>query len=217
MQRFVLLAMAVLIAGCAAPPPKEEFVTPAPTPKVKIENLDLQRNSKVALLNDKGEALKVGDEFDDARKLFPKGNGAGFTDLHPALDSAKFDAWGWEGKNGKSFGVIMEDIGKQVAVAMRTYKDQGQAEVDALIKQYEELLDKKAETVPATPPGKSATYYFWEDNLQRLMICAVTNTKGGYNVVVAAGDSQVMDAISASKKGAEVGIKAGDDHLQKKQ
>ena len=216
MQRLFLLVLAVLVAGCAAPPPKEELAAPKPQPKVKIDKVDYERTSKVALVNDKGEFIKVGSLLDDVTKFFPKDNGAGFSDLHPALERSKFDAWGWEGKDGRSFGAILDRVDKRVALAMRTFKDQGQTQLDALVKQYEDLVGKRPSTVPPTIPGKSATYYFWDDHPHRLMICAVTNTRGGYNVVVAMGDAQVMDAIGASQKGAAEAIVKGDSYLQAK-
>ena len=209
--------LAIIVAGCAAPPPKEDLLVIKPPAMASIGDLDFAKRTEIALINEQGTKLSVGDEIERAQDLFPKPSaGKGFTDLPPTLDSQTFSAWGWQARQGEAFGAIFDKRARRIALAMRTLPDQGQIALEDMVSRYRNEIGG----TPSTELGVGAgpiRYWFWtRSTTHRLMICAVTNKKGGYHVTVAMGDSQLMDAIGANPDKAAEDLARATNVLERK-
>ena|SRR5688572_9111024 len=208
--------IAIAMCSCAAPPPKDGLAGVSPPRMADIGDIDFTRRTEIALLNDQGTKLSVGDDIERAQDLFPKRGAKGFADLPPTLNSQVFNAWGWQTTHGEAFGAIFERRARRVALAMRTMPDQGQLALDDLINRFRREIGSTAAKELGVPAGP-IRYWFWtRSSMHRLMVCAVTNKKGGYNVTVAMGDVQVMDAIGADPEKAAVDLAKATNVLERK-
>jgi hypothetical protein len=89
--------------------------------------------------------------------------------------------------------------------------------LDELIALYQSREVMGAEATSKIGLGNGPIqYYFWSAGSHRLMICAVSNRRGGYNVTVAMGDEQIMDAIGANAEKAQADTSKAEALIEKK-
>ena len=206
MKRTLWLAgLAVLLAGCqgADTPPVEAI----PQAVVHVEVVDKPGTSsptKIGILIGKKPVITVGFASPDkalADFRDPTQFGLEYNDL-PSKFEWPYHARAWETAHS-GFGTITYE-GVLVA-AMYQESNTKQERVDELVETHRGLIGRDAQLVE----GKHASYWFWEEDGQRLMICAYSPGHHGIQLTVAMGDDVVMHALGIGpefEEGAEPGL-----------
>ncbi len=124
-----------------------------------------------------------------AAEVFPKPPRAFVFNELPERLQGDFDSRGWEAKD-EGFGAIL--YGGRVAVAMRQFYG-----IDAA--RYDELLatvrSTNARVRNRTLSGENVEFTFWEADPQVLMVLRRGVRQDAYDVTIALGDREVMDAL----------------------
>lgn len=201
--RWLILGTLALV-GCQGGTPD---TTPAPLPSSPAPEEALHPSTTPTLIGiQHGErVVHVGMTPDDAFRVFDDARKGGIIDeqLPPGLKSP-FRARSLESA-GRGFGVIAYD--DKVVMAMSQEERQNEEALESAVFRHQEMLG--AELQPKRFEGNRVSYWFWEKDGQRLMICAFKTDKG-VDLTIAMGDDKVMDALNASPEKAETTSKRID-------
>jgi len=206
MRKLLVLILPVLLAGCQggdSAPPAQAPVTPSSPP---VDKPATYASTAICLVN--GEStVTVGSAAATAFKAFPplRDGDIGIEQL-PEGFLRPYQAKSWE-TAGRGFGVILYD---EVVEAAMFQEDQVSDEaVDKVVRDHQAKLGALS---PETVAGERASYWFWEVDGQRLMICAFKNGRGT-DLTLAMGDNVVMNKLGASVQDARTSIKRISDIL----
>lgn len=206
----IALFLALTVWGCAPAPVKKaegEAVTIEPR-SIKLSPQDLLP-TRTSLIAGPGAALAIGQKLKDAQDLFKAGDRKAVRELPPQLLATEYGAWGWDdAKQGLYFRAVT-DRAEQVVLAMEMFEGKDADFIDALVRQYADLMRAAPRQIGTDP---RVVFYFWDGTqAQRLMICAVKVPKQDYTVTVAIGVSRIMDAVGMSEEKARGLTPSGAD------
>jgi len=208
--KSVLLAiLALSIAGCAGGPSAKVNLGPPPVAVALAPRMDVQ--SELALIRQSGR-VHVGDSTEAALVIFPPlQKSKEITELPEVLPG--LSPAGWQAEN-EGFGMAVKD-GK-VALAMLTLNLLEASDVKNIADTYEADLQRTADE---TMSDSRVRYWFWSSKIgplgaQRLMVCSRTDKEGKRSIVVALGDSSVMDALRMSPDAARADISKSESILR---
>ena len=190
-------SLSLLLAGCqGGESPATETAHPASVKKVTpVGEPSTKAPTKVGLVIKKGPPITVGYALPDkAFDLFRKSSSFGLEfDDAPARFEYPYRVRIWEtAHNG--FGEIIYD--GDLVGAMYQESKVKQERVDEVVAAHREQMGGQRPDQLIT--GKRVTYWFWENEKQRLMICAYQKNTRGIELTVAMGDDVVMDALGMS-------------------
>ncbi len=188
--------IAFFLVGCqSGDPASSGGANPQVSKKTQeAEKPETDEATKIALLIGKRPPITVA--YPDPQKIFesfrdPKYSGSEYDDLPPTF-KFPYRARSWEtAKMG--FGEILYD-GTLVAALYQDDKIT-QDQVDEMVNAHKEQVGG---LLPDIVGGKRVTYWFWEIDKQRLMICAYRTEKKGTKLTIAMGDDKVLDALGIS-------------------
>jgi hypothetical protein len=224
----LLILCGVAVSGCAsditAQAPADKGTTARTVNVQRIEAPDVNKKTRLALIHGR-DKVKVGDEWEYAKKIFPEQRGAyEINDLPAGLTGPDYRARGWESAN-EGFGAILFD--DLVAVAMYRLDRVDESRLLEFLDTYTDQLGRPNLAVPEdlldatgrrTNTKHRVRYWFWEQETQRLMISAVLTVSDGMNVTVSVGDRHTMDALGmspdAAKSDQAKAERAFEDQLQ---
>lgn len=206
------VSLAVLAAGlfgCADDAiPKNIGASGPEKPSLQVSVQWSPDNNAPYLLNG-DRILRIHATEDQAFEVFarPK-NGFDFFEESP-ITGDEYVAKGWQ-SGIESFGVL--SLRNKVVLAMYTLDYTSADQLSEKVRQYQEAFST---IEPSVLPGDKASYWFWEVGRVRLMICASQDTKRKQQLVIALGDTDVMDALRMSPDSArldlvEARLKAGE-------
>ena len=209
-----LLGLVAVLAGCQTAEPVAQQPIPIVVPR-KVAAVGRPRSTtptKIALVVRRGLPITVG--FGAPNKAFdpfrdPKIFVSEFNDL-PARFEYPYTARTWEaGKMG--LGEILYD-GDLVGAVY--HQDQAKQErIDEIVAAHKDQLDGRRPDRLIT--SRRVTYWFWQIDTQRLMICAYQKDQKGIELTVAMGDEVVMDALGMSPEQAAADAKKVDEAAEK--
>jgi len=180
------LPLLALLAGCQSQTPASESPTPSEPPVAAPSNLD---RTDLALVNG-SERLYVGDTWDVAARVYPAPRSAFEFNELPEKLQANFRARGWETAQ-EGFGVVLAN--DRIAAAMLQLDAANQSQLEKILKAYREMLPS---LTPTEVAGRQVRFTFYENDSQRLMICAQQMNPRLY-ITIAVGDKDVMRQLGA--------------------
>jgi hypothetical protein len=162
-----------------------------------MPNLDAK--SELVLIRQSGR-LHVGDSVESALVLYPPLQKSKELSELPATVPG-LSASGWQGEN-EGFGMAAKD--GRVALALRSQDLLEAGDLSTIVRNYESEIGRQADDLPQSSRGQ---YWFWTSQraptgAQRLMIYSRTGKSGKRSVVIALGDSTVMDALRMNPQAA---------------
>jgi hypothetical protein len=208
---FVAILAPIALAGCGGGAPVETAEPKTPERTVTLREVkapDLGNPGNLALIRGR-DKLKVGDEWEFAKKIFLQQRGAyEINELPPELTGADYRARGWEAP-AEGFGAILYK--DRVALAMYRIEHVDEDRVQEFVSTYRDYFGKPNDTVPPELAEMThdrarkvrSRYWFWQQGSQRLMISSVTTLADGTNVSIAVGDGNTMDALGMSVSAAK--------------
>lgn len=193
------LALSVL-AGCQNGEAPVAQATPAVTVKKTspVGDPGTTEPTKIALVVHKGPPITVG--YPSPEKLFDefrdnKHAGSEYNDL-PANFDSHYKARTYETAH-TGFGEILfdgdETNAARLVAAMYQEDHADQDRVDELRTAHSDQIG----LLPTPITGKKVSYWFWELDGQRLMICSF-QTGHDFKITVCMGDDKVMDGLGIS-------------------
>lgn len=193
MRRALPLLVTLVLVGCQggeSPKLAEPVVTKPAAPSV-APPYSTDPGGELAIFRQE-RAVRVGMTADAAFKVFNTLSERGLEgeQLPPGFVAPYHATWYEVAQEG--FGVITYK--EQIALAMyqadHLTVDAATEVTQAYIRRYGEA-DKHSE-------ARGVTYWFWERDHQRLMICAVNTSTEGVSITCCVGDTVPMDALHAS-------------------
>ncbi len=194
-RRALPLAVALVLSGCQGAAPVVGPPTPSEAARVEARVAPPKNPTPtdIALVR-RGQLVSVGMTADEAFRVFRDPREGGFEDERlPPNFAAPYRARSWEGKD-RGFGVITYQ--DRVVAAM--YQEQKASYQRALefVQVHQDRLQRPADI---TVPGRKVNFWFWEQDDQRLRVCAFqSGGKDGVKITTAMGDITVLDALNAS-------------------
>ena len=191
-----MIVLSAVLVGCQG----SEVTTAqiSPTPTLKVASVPAPRTKEptdIALAVRRGTPITVWASPEASLRKFqdPKQVGFEYNTLPPKFEPP-YSARTWEEDHAHiGFGEILYDGGLAAAVYQ---EDRGnQDRVDELVRDHQDLVGRLR---PTTLQGKRVSYWFWDKDDQRLMICAFSTGPNVIKITVAIGDDVVMDALGMS-------------------
>lgn len=206
---FILLAGLIGVFGCG----NVESMDLAPRSVFEGDDKpaiapDFGSGTRVALLNGM-DRLYVGVSPSEAIDFYgrPK-RSYEFRDL-PTRFKPPFKAVGWE-TTTESFGIISYD--NRTAAAIREFVKVDDDRVKEEVDRYSRRFDPRE---PLIVEGKSATYWIWEIERHRMVICSTPAGGKSRNLTLAIGELNTMDALRFSQMKALDDIRRADRALER--
>ncbi len=205
MRTLFLAAICLFALGCGGgekatsqtekPEPTIALKTRVPGP-AKVEPPDFEKRTSLRMVR-YGDELRVGDGVDTALRVFrEEKNAYKIAEMPPGWKDEAYTCQGWD--NGTmGFGAILYD--DKLCLGLYHEYKADQERVEEIVGTYERLNSVPLKTVV----GSRVRYWFWEDDVHRLMICAVQSPKEGLNVSVSLGDTRIMNIMGMSPTQAE--------------
>jgi len=195
-----LAVLAVALTGCADDAlPKNIGVAAPEKPNLQV-SVQWTPDSSAPVLINGDRNLRIHSTEDQAFEVFarPK-NGFDFFEESP-ITGDDYVAKGWQ-SSVESFGVL--SLRNKVVLAMYTLDYTSADQLSEKVRLYQEAFPT---IEPSVLPGDKASYWFWEVGRVRLMICASQDTKRKQQLVIALGDTDVMDALRMSTDAARLDL-----------
>ncbi len=188
-RKVWILGLAVIAVGCGGGDSANKAGSPAPSTVASVAPPSSLAPTELALFEGPAK-VKVGDSADDADKAFPMPPGAFPFKEIPAGFQGDYRARGYD-TSRDGFGVILYD--NRVALAMRREENLTSGEITETFKEYQSAYGDPHDAVL----GARIQYWFWEAEGQRLMLCAVPDSRDSSRIdlTIAVGDHVVMDAL----------------------
>lgn len=200
-----LVVVAIAAVGCQNGESTVSDSTAATRPRVAtVAEPATLVATDIGLVVRHGQPITVGFSSDTAFRMFrdPKqATGFEYDDLPPKFQWP-YKARTWEEAH-MGFGEILYN--GQLVAAMYQEDRGNQDRVDELVREHKDQVNGRSPTMIS---GKHVTYWFWEKEGQRLMICAYPSGRDIVKITVAMGDDVVMDALGIAQD------KARKDQLQ---
>jgi hypothetical protein len=205
MRRALWLTLVgALLAGCQAGDALNAD-TEAPTAP-KVASVGEPATSKARVTKDtneiglvvrrSGPPITVWSSGDAAFRMFRDKNQVGFEydDLPPKFEPPHYSAKTWEEDHiHMGFGEILYDDLLVAAVYQEDHANQ-----DRVLELVRDHQDQVGDLKDTPILGKHVSYWFWEKDNRRLMICAYETGHDVLKITVAMGDRVVMDALDMS-------------------
>lgn len=194
MNRYGLLVLAAVLAGCAAPKvatqSPEAYITPAAKPaKSGLAEPNFTLTSRLAVLKAPGK-VQVGDERAAALRVFAPPTGSYEHDDLPPSIPEPYSARGWQ-TDDEGIGLILFE-GKVAAVVHEMYRAP-EDRCNEIVEAHRAEFGAPSSEVA----NGNVRYLFWDDNqaAQRLMLCTFEQSPKKFNLTVALGTNRLMDAL----------------------
>ncbi len=192
-----LILIATVLAGCQGGAALAPEASSPPVVKEASVSAPITREATdIALVVRPGNPITVWSSADAAFRKFqdPKQVGFEYDNLPPKFQPP-YSARTWEEDHiHMGFGEILYNGGLAAAIYQ---EDKGnQDRVDRLVRDHQDQMGSRL--TPTTLKGKRVSYWFWEKDDQRLMICAYATDRDVIKITVAIGDNVVMDALGMS-------------------
>jgi len=184
------IAVLLALGGCSANGKADEGADEiVPINKNVVEHVPLKPDDSTLALVGSGYRLRVGDPINIVDQAFarPQRAVSEFRDLPPGFGGG-FRSRGWE-TDAEGVGTISYE--GSIVTVVRTTKGLEEDQVQTILRKYLERITP----VQPTIEGRTARYWFAEENGRRLMICAVRAKSGGYDVIEAIGEDGAMNAL----------------------
>lgn len=179
-NRFFILGVIIFILNGCGQNKKES--------NVEDDSLKLKLTPSYLCMLVKNEEIKLGESLDGVYQKIPKPDKALYLRSLPEVFSPPFKAHGWEKGNDTYAFITCNDL---VYLILRTHEQVNKTYIDPILNQY-----KKAFLTPHKKiTGTTGTYWFWENNNQRLMICQTKDINQKLGITVALGNIQLMDRL----------------------
>jgi len=201
-RTFGLIGLAMILAGCQA----SEAVAPESSGQAtqniatvggpisrRLENRD---PNEIGLKVRPGPAITVYSSADDAFRIFhdPKVVGFESDDLPPTFQPPLYSARTWEEDTlHMGFGEILYN--RELVAAIYEEDKANQQRLNELVNDHQ---DQVGSLQPRTLTGKHVSYWFWDKDDRRLMICGYFTGHDVVKITVAVGDRRVMDGLDMS-------------------
>ena len=190
-----LVGLAITLVGCQGGEPTATEPT-VPAPKIASVPAPTTKDSTdIAMVVRRGPPITVWSTPEGAFRRFQDNKQVGFEyDTLPPKFEPPYSARTWEEDHIHiGFGEILYNGGLAAAVYQ---EDKGnQDRVDELVRDHQ---DQVGRLTPKYLRGKHVSYWFWDKEGQRLMICAYSTGRDVIKITVAIGDDVVMDALGMS-------------------
>lgn len=207
---FVLISLLWAVAGCdggATPVSPQDLVAEKP----EVTNLSTQwtpaDDAPVMINGD--QRLRIHDTEEAAMRVFPRPRGAFDFFEEPPVEGDDFVAKGWQ-SNAEAFGMLL--LRNRIVLALYTLENVDTELLASKLTKYEEGL------IPLTPsavPGDVGSYWFWESGRTRLMMVHSRDAQGRGQLVVALGDTEIMDALRMAPGAARQDLTEARTRLQR--
>ena len=195
-----------LMAGCgpsqptANVAPVQPNVAPAQGDNAAFPDPDFAQPSRLFLVSDNGNVVKVGDSDDAFKGAFPRSATKARSldgDLPLGASADHWTARGWALDNAsRGVGALFYD--DKIAVVMSQFDNVDEQEVTSEVSKYEMKFGP-----PTHLEGKHVRYWFWPGDPATLMICAFKENRNEVNLTTALGDSSVMNRLHMSYQTAQ--------------
>jgi len=148
--------------------------------------------TQIALVR-RGEPVTVGMKPEEAFRIFKDPGRLGFerNDLPPGFPEG-YRARTWEAES-QGFGVIT--FNDRIVVAMYQEERANQERVSEFVRVHQERMGQMR---PQIINGRRVSYWFWELDGQRLMICAFQTERDGVRITTSMGDAGVLEALGVN-------------------
>jgi hypothetical protein len=191
-----LVLLGLIVVGCQGTETANTQPTSvAPIKAASVPSPRTKEPTDIAMSVRRGTPITVWSSPDSAFRKFqdPKQVGFEYNILPPKFEPP-YSARTWEEDHAHiGFGEILYDGGLAAAVYQEDRANQDR--LDELVRDHQDLVGR---LVPTTLQGKKVSYWFWDKDDQRLMICAFATGPNVIKVTVAIGDDVVMDAMGMS-------------------
>ncbi len=206
-----LAAFLILAVGCgpnqptANAAPVQPNIAPAAGDNAPFPEPDFSQPSRLFLVSDNNNPIKVGDSDDAFKAAFPRSATKARSldgDLPLGASPDHWTARGWALDNAsRGVGALFYD--DKIALVMSQFDNVDEQEVTAEVSKYEMKFG------PATHlEGKHVRYWFWPGDPATLMICAFKENRNEVNLTTALGDSSVMNRLHMSYQTAQTDLDA---------
>lgn len=213
-----VLVLGFLLGGCGGGDKKDDAGTSSASPDPQTSqpistsaapaSQDLRTPTKLFLVKNidgRQQKASIGDTVEHVLELFPQPPSAALNnDLPQELAGSGYRARGWDNPSarpGEAFGVI--SLNERAALMMRQLTRTTDDGLNTQIAIAEEAFGKS--TLPPISEGP-VSYWFWEDNKQRYMICAIRKGKT-LDLTLALGTWGLMDQLGMSHAAAQLDAK----------